>query len=455
MRKLPVSRKQLTVRGRPYHDDQPLTTFDLQSSFSNHQSSIPGPDDITRVQLDNGILVLARANFNSPSVTISGYLAAGGLFDPDDKLGLSDFTTAALMRGTSQRDFQAIYNDLESAGASLGFNAATHTTGFSGKALTEDLSLLMELLAETLRQPTFPGQQVMRLRAQLLTDLAIRAQDTREMASLAFDQIVYQNHPYSRPEDGYPETVQNISREDLVAFHENHYGPRGMVIAIVGAVDPKAVVDYVQKVLGDWDNPHQPEPPELPPVTPLVDQVVQRVSIPGKIQSDIIMGVAGPPRKSPDFFAASLGNSILGQFGMMGRIGDVVREQAGLAYYAYSNVSGGQGPGPWSVSAGVNPNKVDQAIDLIRAEIHRIVTEPVTSEELQDSQSSFIGRLPLALESNAGVAGALLNLERYDLGLEYYRRYADLVTAVTVEDVLETAKKYLDPDLLAIAVAGP
>jgi zinc protease len=455
MREFPVNINQLTNRGLSHHDPQQLTPFDLQSSFSNHQSSIPGPDDITRVQLDNGILVLARANFNSPSVNISGYLAAGGLFDPDDKLGLADFTTAALMRGTSQRDFQAIYDALESAGASLGFNGATHTTGFAGKALSEDLSLLLELLAETLRQPTFPGQQIMRLRAQLLTDLAIRAQDTHEMASLTFDQIVYQNHPYSRPEDGYPETVQNISREDLVTFHENHYGPRGMVIAIVGAADPRAMVDDVQKVLGDWDNPHQPESPELPPVKPLVDQVIHRVTIPGKIQSDIIMGVAGPPRKSPDFFAASLGNSILGQFGMMGRIGDIVREQAGLAYYAYSNVSGGQGPGPWSVSAGVNPDKVDQAIDLIRAEIRRIVTEPVTLDELQDNQSSFIGRLPLALESNAGVASALLNLERYDLGLDYYRRYSDLVTAVTVEDVLETAQKYLDPDLLAIAVAGP
>ena len=135
------------------------------------------------------------------------------------------------MRGTSQRDFQAIYDALESAGASLGFNGATHTTGFGGQALAEDLALMLELLAETLREPAFPGQQVMRLRAQLLTRLAIRAQDTREMASLTFDQIVYQNHPYSRPEDGYPETVQNIAREDLVAFHQKNYGPGGMVIA--------------------------------------------------------------------------------------------------------------------------------------------------------------------------------------------------------------------------------
>jgi zinc protease len=431
-----------TIRGMTASSPQPV-------------SSIPGPDDIVRTVLENGITVLARANFNSPSVSLRGYLDSGGLFDPEEKLGLADFTSSALMRGTSRRDFQAIYDALESVGASLGYNGATHTTGFGGKSLVEDLPLMLDLLAETLRQPSFPGQQVMRLRAQLLTGLAIRAQETREMASMAFDKIVYQNHPYSRPEDGYPETVQNISREDLAAFHQLHYGPRGMVICIVGAVAPEAAIDGVRQALGDWKNPDQPEPPELPAVTPLQQITRQKVQIPGKSQADIIVGSTGPARKSPDFFSAALGNSVLGQFGMMGRIGDVVREQAGLAYYAHSSLSAGQGPGPWSVSAGVNPGDVEQAIELILSEIRRFTSEPVTSEELSDSQSSYIGRLPLALESNQGVAGALLNLERYDLGLDYYQRYASLVEAVTPSDVLEAAQAYLAPDTLAIAVAGP
>ncbi len=427
----------------------------LHLSSVSHQVSIPGPEDITRVELKNGLTILARPNDNSLSVSVGGYLAAGSLFDPDDKLGLADFTASALMRGTAKRDFQTIYDTLESVGASLGFNGGTHTTGFGGKALAEDLPLLLNLLAEALREPTFPGQQIMRLRAQLLTDLAIRAQDTREMASLAFDQIVYPDHPYSRPEDGYPETVQNIAREDLVAFHQRHYGPRGMVIAIVGAVSPQEAVAGAQEVFGDWENPLQPDPPELPPVAPLKEEVTQKVDIPGKIQADIVLGAAGPPRKSPDYLAAALGNNILGQFGMMGRIGEVVREQAGLAYYAYSSMSGGLGPGPWSVLAGVNPANIEQAIELIKAEIRRFVTEPVSAEELSDSQSSQIGRLPLALESNAGVASALLNLERYELGLDYYHRYAGLLRSVTVEDILCTAQRYLHPDRLAIAIAGP
>jgi len=417
--------------------------------------SLPGPDDITRHALSNGIVLLTRPNFNSPSVALTGYLPCGALFDPDSKLGLADFTAAALMRGTARRDFQGIYDALESAGASLGFNGGTHTISFGGKALAEDLGLLLELLSESLREPVFPGDQVERLRAQLLTGLQIRAQDTGEMASLTFDQIVYTGHPYSRPEEGYIETVQAISRQDLVDFHGRCFGPRGMVIVVVGAVEPAGVIAGVEKILGDWQNPQQPEPPGLPSLTPLQDNQTRRVTIAGKYQADIVMGVAGPPRRSLDFMAAYLGNSVLGQFGMMGRIGDSVRERAGLAYYASSSLSGGLGPGPWSVSAGVDPANVEKAVDLIRQEIARFVSEPVSAGELADSQANYIGRLPLTLESNSGVAGALLNLERYDLGLDYYRRYPDLVREVTVEAVLEAASRYLHPERLGIAIAGP
>ena len=417
--------------------------------------SLPGPDDITRQQISNGIVVLARPNFNSPSVALTGYLAAGAISDPDEKLGLADFTASALTRGTAQRDFQGIYDALESAGASLGFDSGTHTTTFGGKALAEDLDLLLELLSESLRQPVFPDEQVERLRAQLLTGLQIRAQDTGEMASMAFDQIVYAGHPYSRPEDGYIETVQAITRQDLVDHHRRHFGPRGMVIVVVGAVEPALVIERIESALGDWRNPEQPEQPPLPPLAPLPATQSRRVEIPGKYQSDIVMGVAGPPRRSPEFMAASLGNSVLGQFGMMGRIGDVVRERAGLAYYASSSLGGGLGPGPWSISAGVAPANVDKAIDLIRQEIARFVNAPVSAEELADSQANFTGRLPLTLESNSGVAGALLNLERYDLGLDYYRRYHDLVLGVTADDVLDAARRYLHPDQMGIGIAGP
>jgi zinc protease len=416
--------------------------------------SLPGPDDITRVTLPNGIVILTRSNFNSPSVVIQGYLPAGGLLDPPEKLGLGDFTALALTRGTQQHSFQQIFDALESVGAGLGVDGGTHTSGFSGRALVEDLDLLLGMLSEVLRQPTFPTEQVERLRAQLLTGLAIRVQDTAEMASLTFDQLVYPGHPYSYPLDGYPETIQAIQRADLAGFHARHYGPQGMVVAVVGAVEARRAVEAVAAALGDWSNPAQSLSPGLPPTPLLTETITRQVHIPGKSQADLVLGAAGPSRYSPDFLAASLGNSVLGQFGMFGRIGEVVREQAGLAYYASSSLSGGVGPGPWLVTAGVEPDNMERAIGLIVDEIARFVSEPVEDEELADSQANYIGRLPLSLESNSGVAGALLNLERYTLGLDYYRRYPDLINAITPELALEAARRYLHPARLAIASAG-
>jgi zinc protease len=422
---------------------------------NNHPHSLPSSTDVLRIQLPNGITVLARANYSSPSVTLSGYLEVGALFDPPDRLGLAEFTSLALMRGTAAYSFDQIFDLLETAGASFGYNGGTHTTGFGGKALAEDLPLLLHLLNETLRSPTFPAEEIERLRAQILTHLAIQAQDTAEIASLTFDQIVYAGHPYSQPEEGTPETVNRITRQDLVDFHQRNYGPRGMVIAVVGAIEPQRAVDLVAEQLGDWRNPAQPAPIQLPPVTPLKQQVSRYITLAGKSQADLIIGAPGPKRRDPAYYAAALGNSILGQFGMYGRIGDVVRERNGLAYYAYSSLSGGIGPGPWYIAAGTDPQNSERAVELIIQEIRRFTQELVDPDELADSQANFIGHLPLSLESNSGVAAALINLERYELDLDFYLRFADLVNSVTREEILEVARRCLNPDRLGIAIAGP
>lgn len=416
--------------------------------------SFPGPQDIIRRELPNGIVLLYRANPNSLSLVVTGYISAGAIFDPDDKLGLAGYTSLALMRGTARHDFQQIYDALETNGASFGIDGGTHSVGFYGNALAEDLDLLIGTLAEILRQPVFPINQVERLRDQLLTSLAIRAQNTSELATLAFDALVYAGHPYSRPDDGYPDTIRAISRQDLAEFHEKHFGPHKMVISIVGGVGVEKALDSVTHFLGDWENPLQPNQPELPPVKPISGIVTQQVNIPGKSEADMVMGIAGPPRRSPDYLSASLGNNILGQFGMYGRIGESVRDRLGLAYHASSSLSGGIGPGPWLFIAGVDPKNVEEVIGLIRQEIKRFTSELVSDEELADSKANYIGRLPLSLESNAGVASALLSLERYNLGLDYYLRFSDLIRAITAEEIIETARRYLDPDRLAIATAG-
>ncbi|HNR02332.1 MAG TPA: pitrilysin family protein [Anaerolineaceae bacterium] len=419
-----------------------------------HQT-IPGPADITRQVLPNGIVLLTRSNFNSSSVVVSGYLAAGSQLDPLEKLGLAHFSALSLMRGTAGSDFQSLYDRLESAGASLGFGASVHTTSFSGRALAEDLPLLFTTLAECLAQPVFPPEQVKRLRAQLLTGLAIRAQSTRDMAALEFDSLLFPNHPYGRPEDGYTETINSISREDLADFHRRYYGPAGMKLVVVGSVSANQVFDLAESCFASWTSdisvPNQVPKTVIPPQ----QKITRKIIIPGKSQSDLVMGTLGPKRKDPEYLAASLGNSILGQFGLMGRVGDAVREKAGLAYYASTSLNAWIESGSWEVSAGVNPGNVEKAAALITHELRKFTTEPVTQEELEDNQNNYIGRMPLSLESNSGVANSILNLERFDLGLDYLQRYPSLIRAVTREDILHAALKFIDPEKLIIVSAGP
>jgi zinc protease len=419
------------------------------------KQSLPGPENIHRAFLSNGITVLVSSSFNSPSISIGGYLSAGAIFESDEKLGLADFVASSLMRGTQTRTFDAIYNELESVGASLGFDSGVHATSFGGRSLVEDFPLLLKLISESLLTPTFPKNEVEILRAQILTGLAMRAQDTSDMAAMAFDRMLFDGHPYSRPSDGYVETIQSITRKDIEKFHRLCFGPRGMVIAIVGAIEPKKAAEAVERVLGGWQVPGQIRAPELPPHKAVKKTVKHHHTLAGKSQSDLVIGMIGPCRKAPEYLSASLGNSVLGQFGMMGRIGEVVREKSGLAYYASSSLNSATGPGTWEVNAGVSPKNLKKAINLIEKELRRFIKSGVTEEELADSQANYIGRLPLSLESNNGVVGAILTIERYDLGYDYYQRYEKLVRAVTRSDVLETARKYIDPDRLVISTAGP
>ena len=416
-------------------------------------TNVPGPNDILRHELPNGIVVLTRPNLHSPSVRIQGYLPVGSIFDSTEKLGLADFTASALLRGTQKYNFQQIYTLLEDVAASLSFSGGTHTASFAGRALLEDLPLVLDLMSEALRHPVFPEGQVAKLRAILLTSLDLRQQDPRDCAALAFDETVYPNHPYGRPDEGHPETIQAITLKDLSAFHKQHYGPQGLTIAIVGGIDPQQAVDLVTETLGDWKNPNQPTPPDLPNWHPLEKQTRVHVPVLEKSQSDLLIGTAGPKRSDALFFPAMVGNMILGKFGMMGRIGKVLREQAGLAYYANSGLGSSPGPGAWVVSAGVAPKDVDEAITLVFQVLEEFINQPVTIEELHDVQDNLIGSLPLSLESNNGVAARLLHMERHQLGLDYLHRYPSMVREVTREQILEAAK-YLDLERLAIITAG-
>ncbi len=418
-------------------------------------AALPGPETIHREELPNGVVVLIRENFSSPSVVLSGYLPVGALANSADTAGLAFMTATAMTRGTRTRSFHQIFESIESIGAHLSLYGGTHSTAFQGKALAEDLGLLLDLLADVLQNPSFPKAEFERLRAQQLTALAIREQDTGARAQMAFDTLVYRDHPYRLSAGGYVETISELDHSDLRRFHREYFDPSGLVITIVGGVKAEMVLDLVASTLGQWKTKQRQKMPDLPKLIPLKKSRRVEVRLEGKVQSELVIGAAGPSRHDEEYLAAALGNSILGRFGLMGRIGEAVRVNAGLAYYAYSAISGGPGPGPWQVVAGVNPKDENRAIEIVQKEIKRFTSRRVSEEELFENKANFIGRLPMQLESNEGVAGRISHIERYGLGLDYYQRYQKLVAGITCDQVLAAGKRYLDPDRLAVAIAGP
>ncbi len=418
-------------------------------------SQMPGPNTINRIVLSNGITVLTFSNFNTKTVYLVGLLNCGSVWDPIEKLGLAHFTASMLTRGTKKRKFNEIHQNLEERGANLTFSCGANHTWFHGKSLAEDAQTLLELSAESIQMPAFDQEYSNRLRAQLLTSLTIRDQDTAEVASQLFDQNLFPDHPYGKPLDGYPATIQQINRDDLAAFHHQYYSPHGMILVIAGAISSKDVFQLAEKYFAEWEahDNNDIALPKLPP--PPKKTIRQHRKIEEKSQVDLILGSRGPQRISEDFLPAYLGNNILGQFGLMGRIGESVRSRSGLAYYASSSLNSWAESGTWDFSAGTNEKNLQKTIRLIKTEIERFISSPVSQEELANSKSFLVGHLPITLETNAGLANAILTMERFQLGLDYYQRYADLVNFIEADDILSVAQKYLNPERLVIASAGP
>lgn len=414
----------------------------------------PHSQNIQRQQLANGLTLLVYENFASQSVVIEGVVRAGALAESKEQAGLANFTAVSLLRGTHTKDFDQIYELLESAGADLSFSSGRHTAGFSAQGLVEDFELMLTLTAEALREPAFAQDQIERVRGELLTSLHMRADDTGRMASLAFHELVYAGHPYGRASSGYAETVSALTQPDIVQFHQSHYGPREAIITIVGAIKAEEAVAKVEQLLGDWQNDKQRLTTAVADMPRPKTVIRTNVNLPDKQQADLRLGLPGPRRSAPDYLDAALMNTILGVFGMMGRIGQSVREEKGLAYYAYSHLQGGLGPSPWTAVAGVAPDAVAAAITAICDEIERLQNEPVPAEELADSKAFRIGSLPMALETNSGLADIITDMELYGLGLDYLLEYPEKIKAISVDDIQAAAQKYLSTQQMGIAVAG-
>jgi zinc protease len=367
-------------------------------------------------------------------------------------------TASMLTRGTAARNALEFATALENVGASLGASADALTAMISGSAQSKDFDLVVDLLAEMLRRPTFPAADLDRLRGQVLAGLAQARDNPDSVASRAFERAVYPAEHPLRPVtlEEAEQATRRITREDLQDFYGRHYGPDHMVLVVAGDVTVARVRAALEARLGDWPrNPRAGPPPTLDvPLQPGHERLVLRV--PDKSQTAILWGHAGGLRRSdPDFYATQILNLVLGGGGALNsRLGNVIRDEQGLAYNVYSYYDASLYPGPFRAYLGTNPANAQQAIASLKAEIRRIRDGGITRRELDEAVAYLTGRFPLRLETNGGMADILWAMEFYQLGPDYIDRYGDYYRAVTVAQVNEAARRHLHPDRATLVVAG-
>ena len=422
-----------------------------------------GPDTVARSTLANGIVLLVYPNPSSPSVAIAAQHAGGAILESEDDCGLAGLTADGLNRGTASRSFMEFSAELDDVGAALNFGAGIEYGSFSGRALAEDLDVLLRLAADGVRHATFPDDEVQRLRDQALTGIAHVENNPGALADRRFRELLFgRDNPYGRPDEGYAETMRDLTPDDVRAFHAASYDPESLVLAVVGAVTPDHVQDLAARYFEDWQGPgsgaaqRQREAiREFDTAATTAGGVREDLSMAGKTQTEFTLGWPGVRRLDAEYFAVMIGNYILGQLGLGGRIGANVRDAQGLAYHATSHTEAGHARMPWTIRAGVNPVNVARAVTSGLTEARRLMDEPPTDEELRLTKQAMIGSLPLRLERNGGIAGMLLTIENYGLGLDYLERYPDIVEAVTADDVQQAAARLLDPEATTLVTAGP
>lgn len=410
-----------------------------------------------RMVLPNGLVLIVQENHANATVAITGSIGAGSAFDPPGKSGTAEFTASMLTRGTTSHSKREIAEALERVGASANAYVGPESASFSGSALSKDGELLVSTLAEVLRTPTFPQEELEKLRAQSLDRMVAAQESTGARGGRAFFSTIFpKGHPYGQlPFDEAKSNLQAITRDDLVAFHKAYYRPDSTIIVIVGDVQTEHVQALVEKYFGDWQG-EGPLPKVSIPLAPLPekpDRIV--ISMMDKSQVDANFGYPSPvSRTDPDFYAVNVMGRILGG-GIPSRLGTRIRDKDGLAYGVGGGFRSMKSGGTFIVQFGVNPANVDRAVKAMYEEITRLRDEGATQDELDEALDAITGSYAVSLATNSGIASALLDTELYRLGLDYLRKRNDFYRQVTLEQVNAAAKKYLHPENGVLVLAGP
>ncbi len=418
---------------------------------------LDGPKlNFSRIQLENGLVVLVSENPHLPVVTVNGYILAGADQNPPGKAGLAELTSRLLDEGSQSRSARQISELIEAQGAQVSIFSHRELTGISYQSGSDSLKTGLEILHELMTAPIFPQSSFDQEKDRLISDLEALEDEPSSLAAKIFNRHIYRGGPLQDPFLGTRRSVPSLTRQDVVRFQRRCYSPCSAVLCVAGDVNAGKVEEAVSQRFARWCNPDfERRPVEVPQrqSRPLLDE---RTIDSEQVQ--IVLGHLGITRCNADFHALQVLDIILGSGpGFTSRIPRVLRDELGLAYLTYSNIttSAGLYPGRFVSFISTSPANRTRALSCLRTEIRHVIDGCFSDEELQTAQDFLTGNFVFDFESNYNVARFLLSAELFGLGFDYPRRFPELIRSVTRDEVVRVASEYIDPDNCTTVVVGP
>lgn len=402
---------------------------------------VPASADVpvARRVLGNGMTVLVREDPGVGVVTASLQVRAGSLFESEPTAGITNFMQRMLVRGTDKRSALALVEAAEDLGGSLEASGEVEAAELRAASIARHWEPLLGLLAEVVLQPSFPAAELERERRLLLGQLQTRADNPFQRAFDTAVRDVYGAHPYAWPALGRMESVQRISREDLVAHYRATYRPDRMVLAVSGNVPPAAVIATAERLFRRLPSPSGvPAVPVMEPMPRGEPRLVERDAR----QAQVLIGFLAPPVVHPDYAAVRVLTMVLGG-GMSSRLFTELRDRRGLAYSVGVLTTARTGPALFVPYLGTAPVNADAALAGMLAEVQRIRGEAIDEQELARARAYLLGTLAMDRRTNARLAFHLAFYELIGAGWDWPQRFAREIETVTVADVARVAQRYL------------
>jgi zinc protease len=406
----------------------------------------------TTATLTNGLTLILSEKHEVPIVAANLVFRGGSDSNPADKPGLANFAAAMLDEGTATRSALVIADELARLGASLGTGSSMDSMTVSARSLAKNFPATLDLMADVTLRPSFPADEIERQRAQRLGQLVQQRDNPAALVGTIAMQAVYgARHPYGFAEIGTEASVKAMTRADMQAFWKERFVPNNAALVVAGDITMPELRALVEKAFGAWERGTPSRPQLGAPATTAARVVI--VDKPGSPQTQLRVATVGAERSSPDFRPLQVMNTVLGG-SFSSRINMNLREAHGYTYGAQSQFTFRRAPGPFQVAAGIRTDVTGPAVAEVFKEVLSMAQKPMTADELQRAKDSMSYSLPGAFESSANAVNNFSNVFVYDLGLDYYSRYAAQVNAVTVDQTAAVAKKYLVSENMVVIAVG-